>query len=427
MTALGARRPPGTAIEGSVDGHPVSVLPVPATAAGHLDWVALAASLPSPPADGPRLPVPDGWVQIPLAGAEQTLFLAEGARYEGIMPQVSLRHVRSTALGDLLTGDVAARWLPLGIEPWTAGAWRGVHVSWSLSRYASTVIRRQWMLDDRQGGLWEVVAETNAYLSHHLSAVLDGMVAGILPAPAAESGLTADLAWSVAAAEEARGRLPAPAADGLVQASAHRGEDRDRIVSGFGADEPAWIIEAGRDHAATVRPRLIGRVWTHGAEALVESSAAGPETAGPETVGLGRYTRDDAADMMLRLVGHRPEGPADVPARLLPAEEFSARLHDPTIPLPTEVPSNAEISQAMDPQDIYRWWTADWSWWSVRRNQDGLRVLTVEGFGHYLWDGAGGVPGADGSMVRVRPVDGLTLFGALTALVGPAGASSDAS
>src|SRR5699024_2039378 len=93
VTADGAHHPDGLPVEAAVDGDPVSIVPVPRGRTGHPDWVALAAALPAPPLTGSRLPMPDGWVRIPLAGFDQVLYWAEGAHYEGIMPQVTLRRL----------------------------------------------------------------------------------------------------------------------------------------------------------------------------------------------------------------------------------------------------------------------------------------------------------------------------------------------
>ncbi|WMY77956.1 hypothetical protein [Citricoccus sp. I39-566] len=418
MTDPGSPPPAGSALEGAVDGNPVSIVPVPVTDEGFTDWVALAASLPPRPVDGPALPESEGWVQIPVAGADQTLYWAQGSRYEGIMPEISLRHVRSADASGLLAGAhsaEAAGGLPLGVEPWVAGAWRGIHSAWSLSRYASTVIWRQWVLDAGPHGLVEVVARHNAYLSRHLISVVNGLVAGIAPAPAAGGDLAGDLDWAVAAAARAREALAEAAPEGLVGPTTLGPVERDRIVAGF-ASGPGWDIAAGGD-GATGRgaARRVGRLWTSDTQCLVEHAAPGLGDDG--SVRLGRYVRDDAADMVLRVVGHRPAGPSDVPVSLLPAEAFSARLHDRTVPLPPDIPEGAVVSRHLDPQDIYRWWTADWSWWTLHRDAgpgqgaEGVRVLTVAGFGHYLWDG--------GDAIGLRPVDGLALFGVLTDLIGP--------
>lgn len=408
-----------------MDGNPASIVPMPVTAEGYTDWAALAASLPTRPIEGPQLPEAEGWVRIPLAGAEQTLYWAEGTRYEGIMPQISLRHVGSADPEELLRAGDSPGSLPLGVEPWAAGSWRGIHGAWSLSRYGSTVIRRQWVLDGGPNGLVEVVAQHNAYLSGHLTPVLNGLVAGITPASAAGSDLAADLDWAVDAAERARPALADRGQTGLLRPRSLALAERDRIVADFSAG-PGWSITAGQDGAAAVTGsaavRRIGNLWTDGAQCLVEHTAAEPDGAG--RVQLGRYARDDAADMLLRVVGHRPEGPSDVPVSLLPAAAFAARLHDRTVPLPPEIPEGAVVSSHLGPQEIYRWWTADWSWWTLHREAgtdhgreqtEGIRVLTVAGFGHYLWEG--------GESIRLQSVDGLTLFGMLFGLLDASAAS----
>ncbi|NUL46138.1 hypothetical protein F7P69_13180 [Cellulosimicrobium funkei] len=364
-------------------------------------------------------------MSIPLAGADQTLYWAAGARYEGIVPEISLRHVATADPAELMAGADSEGWLPLGVEPWVAGSWRGVHAAWSLSRYASTVIRRHWILEGGPQGLVEVVAQHNAYLSRFLAPVLNGLVAGITPAPETVSDLASDLDRAVAAADRVRKALADRPRKGLVRPTTLSPVDRDRIVAEFGA-ESGWTIMSGVDSSADQGPahrgaaRRIGHVWTSGSECLIERTAEGGEDgvghAHQDRVHVGRYTRDDAADMVLRTVGHRPEGPSDVPVSHFSAEAFTARLHDRTVPLPPEIPDGAVVSSHLDPQDIYRWWTADWSWWSLHRETEqghpaeGIRVLTVAGFGHYVWDGGGAI--------RLQPVDGLALYTMVTVLLG---------
>ncbi|MEV4901926.1 hypothetical protein AB0K08_11350 [Citricoccus sp. NPDC055426] len=429
MTESGASHPDGLPLETTVNENPVAIVPMPVKRTGHMDWTALAASLPSPPLDGPHLPMPEGWVRIPVTGFDQVLYWAEGAHYAGVMPQITLRRVRSADPVEALLQQDGGASLALGVEPWVAGTWRGIHGAWSLSRYASTVIRRRWILDGGDEGQVEVVTQHNAYLSRYLTPVLNGLVAGITPAPAGLGGeLAADLDSAVDAAERARARLAGDVPTGLLKPTSLDLAARDRIVAGFGG-RPGWQITAGgtRTGAAAVGP--LGRLWTAGTECLIEQSATG----GLGLAQLGRYRRDDAPDMVLRMVGHRAEGPSDVPVDVLPADAFAARLADPAEPLPAELPEGAVVSSHMDPQDIYRWWTADWSWWTLYREAgagqptEGIRVLTVRGFGHYLWDASGadgadgavGAPtGGTGSVVRLQSVDGLALFGVLAELIG---------
>lgn len=84
----------------------------------------------------------------------------------------------------------------------------------------------------------------------------------------------------------------------------------------------------------------------------------------------------------------------------------------------------------MTPQDIHRWWTADWDWWrlytekpledSVGSQIDPvIRVLRVKGFGHYAWRVAGDRPGGQGTMVKLTPLDGLGLFHAVDEVLHP--------
>lgn len=447
MTADGAHHPDGLPVEAAVDGDPVSIVPVPRGRTGHPDWVALAAALPAPPLTGSRLPMPDGWVRIPLAGFDQVLYWAEGAHYEGIMPQVTLRRLPAGDPAVALLGHDDGAGLALGIEPWVAGPWRGIHGAWSRSRYGSRVIRRRWILDDGddgddggEHGLLEVESLHPAYLSRYLTPVLNGMVAGITPEPAGSTrtgDLSADLDGAVDAAADARARLadagagaPGAGLDGRLTPTSLDRAARDRAVVELGGG-PGWQVTAGGQRSGAAAVGHLCRLWTAEGECLVERAADG----GLGLTRVGRHHRDDAADLVLRMVGHRPEGPSDVPVDLWPAEAFAARLADPAEPLPAALPEGAHVSGHMDPQTIYRWWTAPWTWWSLHRAvsgtpdtpgtpvevRQGIRVLTVPGFGHYLWDAGGedAAAGRLGSTVRLQAVDGLALFGVLAELLGP--------
>lgn len=448
---------------------------IPRTAAGGaIDWESLTALLPNVSAQTPRIPLTEGWAELPFAGYHQTLVLKQSSRTRGTLAQATVRRVA-------VDGDFAAHLsrisppggLCLGVEPWASGVWNGLHVAWSFSSSRTCVIRRIWMLQFNEFEAVEVAVQYDARVGRHLRGLSESMVASLQPEP--PEARTGALQNSVHEVQEALkvltpedlpsvpdvfdltsenvgwltrrhvtpGRLAAESmtevpsgilAGGLATDDGTLSPSGRRFLSLLARTESlppsAWFhlhgqiaLSAGRSHSRGGRLADIGEAF------MVEQPVV--SGSGHSSVGLGFYGRDHAAEMVLRMGGHRPSGVSDTPVNLLPSDSFNRRLTDPTEPLPSTIPDTARVSSTMTPQAIHRWWTADWDWWWLyteepqddsvgdRTIHRGIRVLRVDGFGHYEWRVVGDRPGEQGTMVELKPIDGLSLFHAVDEVLNP--------
>lgn len=446
------------------------VVPIPRSSPqGGIDWDELALHVAHPGGGGPSMEVPEGWIELPFAGYDQGLLLKESSRFAGTLVQLTVRRLGpADDVTDHVSDVTPPTALALGVEPWSAGGWEGVHLAWSYSLFGMTTLRRVWLLGADGGETVEVVSQYNAYMGPRLGPVIDAMVSRLTPAPSRRAGTAEHSSLHQAAMVGAR--LDSTAHHDLPDAfhlttsdlrwvlrhGAQRGDlwgqdpqaaSRALRESGL-ADAAHHLTKLGREVAdcliradgapASSRFRMAGRVGTQsvtgllvdlGDSVLVHRSLPSEQSETSENLAV--YRRWDAPEAVLRVAGHRPCGPSDVPVNLLPLIEFTRRLADSAEPMPAAIPEGATVSRTLTPQDIHRWWTADWNWWWLvteepqnERARDGvihrgIRVLHVHGFGHYEWRVVGDKPGAQGTMVELRPIDGLSLFHAVDEVLRP--------
>lgn len=396
----------------------------------------LAAIAPPDRSVHPRLAVPEGWSEVNVQGAHQTLMLDASAGYRGILTQVRVAVAGPEQTTTALAEAVPSSALPLAVEQWTGGGWQGVHRAWIGMSRGLAVLHRLWELPLVGGGWVEVAAQYTAAFAAHLDGLVDSLVAGLelsdpehQPAPAeraaeqfrqrqAERSLPesmhhplllgqATLDWlrdqrglspaarlpleppsppseAVAAGVAAADSTPAEAGQMILD----HWRQADSVVAVYRSDRSGGSGDTGPSGS-----RLAGRLWRDGPRVLVldEGDGSGERR-------LGVYRSAEAATLVLRLAGMVPEGPSAPPADILTWEDLAeggsaGRAHSSSWHLvPLAVGANEDPVARPRPDTT----------------RGGLPVLTVHGAGHYRL-GADPDAGPAGT-VRLEPVSGMGLY-----------------
>lgn len=414
--------------------HPLVTVPVPTSGrGGPIDWTMLAEVLPISPSAGARLAVPEGWVELPFAGYDQGAVFERGGNYAGNLTQITVRHVADELPAALIEQVTPRGGFALGVEPWVSGTWHGVHVAWIIPRFGSRTIQRTWVLRQDADESVVVTAHCNASLERHLGPMVEGMTSSLTPSPPALRDQAAELEHSARSAAEVLSVVCPAGREPLVAAAAVK-PPSDRAASQVHHVSAAprnrfWVVGSPA-RRVTDREKHLGQVDLIDDLCLVRQGGA-PAEGLPEDTDLGPFPRDAAAEMVLRLVEHRAAGVSDTPVTLLSSDSFNRRLNDPAEPLSAAIPDAARVSTTMTAQEIHRWWTADWDWWMLYTEESpeetgaaqpvhrGIRILRVDGFGHYEWRVVGDRPGQQGTMVELTPIDGLSIFHAVDEVLTP--------
>lgn len=402
----------------------------------------LAAAAPPDRTGSPRMPVPEGWTELKVAGSHQTL-LMELSEPRG----VSLAQVRVSRQSpdEITDGGVeelrpGADSLVLAVERWSSGHWSGVHSAWLRTARGGTVLHRLWELPVAGGGMVDVAAQYPPDLARHLDHRVDTMVAGLGPltdagepaGPDAAEDLyrdrrarrqvpeplpggldlgTSGLPWLAALGTQSRGRLEvAPAAPpeeirraGLAREDGQTADTADHLYRLMHAPEAVLDLHRTDD----LGPRFGARFWI-GTQTVMVVVPAGPRADRTPGLRMALYPRRDLAEMVLRAAGHVAEGPGAAPRASLTWDQMTGAEAIPegavgTDPWPTGERHLWQLV-ALDAEQVH----VD----GPGRPDPGdgvLQVLGVADVGHFLArrESEGEEPPTG---YRLQPVSGLALY-----------------
>lgn len=420
----------------------------------------LARAAPPDRSVFPRLPVPEGWVELKVRGAHQTLMMDRSVLHRQSVAQLRVTligpgaHVPAMGVQEGSGGDRAtvpvpvmapeippgADSLALAVERWSAGDWHGVHSAWLDEGPGGMVLYRLWEVPLAGGGRVDIGSQYTPAQARHLDHRVDAMVAALHdgsdgPHPAAPevsealyqdrlarrrlpTGLpgafaltAAGIDWIHQLAEARRGRLavtlPEPPADiraaGLAEPDGTPSRSARRMHGVM--REPRTMMDlhrSGPGGSGGTHPAA--RFWV-GEEASVVLSRPGPESAG---VHLGLYPNRDLAELVLRLAGHTPEGPFAPPAGTLTWDQMMGRASGPaSTGLPDAWGEASKTVWQLVTVDPGGRAGAGQQLPGVGTREAVLQVLTVPGFGHYRFH-----PEEQTGPVgfRLREVSGLALL-----------------